>query len=248
MINLIAIAAPAGSGKSEVARRLMYLYGFRRVKMAAVLKNMIRSMLQSVGYSKRAIESMVEGDLKEMPVPELGGYTTRHAMQTIGTEWGRECFDPDFWARLAFRKIDRLIGSGKRIVIDDIRFVNEREFVRSASGICVAVTGRLNETSAHLHISEQNYDQLEPEWILENNGSLEELYRTVDLMVQRYGLRSTFAGRARWAAFESYRWLSKRIESHRPILTKSAANNVASSKPDDRNGNPALFDHLYSLT
>ena len=40
-------------------------------------------------------EAHIEGALKEVPCELLGGKTPRYAMQTLGTEWGRDTDQQD---------------------------------------------------------------------------------------------------------------------------------------------------------
>ena len=37
---------------------------------------------------------------RETPHPLLCGRTPRQALQTLGTEWGRDCIGDDVWVRL----------------------------------------------------------------------------------------------------------------------------------------------------
>jgi hypothetical protein len=47
------------------------------------------SPLHAQGVPSDTIERMVDGDLKEVATPHLGGATPRRAMQTLGRGWGR---------------------------------------------------------------------------------------------------------------------------------------------------------------
>ncbi len=51
------------------------------------------------GYDA-ATEDKIEGSLKAKPCSLLAGKTPRHAMQTLGTEWGRNCIGDGFWINL----------------------------------------------------------------------------------------------------------------------------------------------------
>lgn len=134
---LVGLYSPApGSGKTTLAAA-MHGLGWRTVKFAGPLKAMLRAMLAEVGEDAAAIERMVEGDLKETPAPALAGRTPRHAMQTLGTEWGRECVAPDLWVRLFLRSAFLLRERGIPVVCDDMRFANEAATIRQAGGLLV---------------------------------------------------------------------------------------------------------------
>ena len=131
---VIALTGPAGSGKSTAARHLVNAHGYALVKFAGPLK----SMMRMVGLSDREIE----GDLKEEPSAVLCGRTPRYAMQTLGTEWGRDIIGPDFWANVWFEVAAEVLDQGGRVVCDDCRFDNEAEAVRKLGGLVLSLHGR----------------------------------------------------------------------------------------------------------
>ena len=112
------------SGKSTLADHLCEVHGYTRVKMAGPLKNMCRSLLRDAGVDEEMIERHVEGDLKEVPIPQMSGRTCRQLMQTLGDEWRRMQSD-DFWINIAEGKVNQVLQAGGRVVIDDIRYANE---------------------------------------------------------------------------------------------------------------------------
>ena len=85
--SVIAITGQAGSGKTTIAKHLELEYNYVRVRFAEVLKD----MLLALGLT----EEEINGDLKEKPCSLLLGKTPRHAMQTLGIEWGRNLIHPD---------------------------------------------------------------------------------------------------------------------------------------------------------
>lgn len=153
---LVGLYAPAAqSGKSTLAAALAG-FGWQTVKFAAPLKAMIRALLREVGCPEADIERMIEGDLKEVPTPYLGGRTPRHAMQTLGTEWGRACMGENFWVDMFSVKADQLRDEGVAVVTDDMRFPNEMDAVKR-DGITVKVT-RPGTERAGGHASEGGLD------------------------------------------------------------------------------------------
>jgi hypothetical protein len=125
---IIGIAGYAGSGKSAVAEMLIKEHGFQRIKFADGLKDMLRALGLSEGW--------IEGELKETPSPLFLGHTPRHAMQTLGTEWGRQCIGEDFWVHYWTMRVRGRIAttSGPKIVVDDVRYPNELAAVEKFSG------------------------------------------------------------------------------------------------------------------
>ena len=134
---IIGISGRAGSGKSVVADHLIAEHGFRRVKFAGPLKAMVRALLATRGADAEIIERMIEGDLKEVPSAWLNGRTPRHAMITLGTEWGRDLMARDLWVDAAGDMLAaiRVNDPDARIVVDDVRFPNELDAIRGRGGV-----------------------------------------------------------------------------------------------------------------
>ncbi|MEM9522766.1 MAG: deoxynucleotide monophosphate kinase [Pseudomonadota bacterium] len=178
--TLVGLCGLAGSGKSTVAEMLVR-EGFERRKFAGPLKDALRSILFSAGASSETIERMIEGDLKETPTELLAGQTPRHAMQTLGTEWGRSCMSPGFWVDLALAGVEAARAAGvSHVVIDDVRFANEARAIRAAGGVTVRITGRGGISGGH--VSELLY--FEPDLTLCNRGSIADLKGAVaDLLL-----------------------------------------------------------------
>jgi hypothetical protein len=122
--KLVLVHGLKESGKSTLADHLCNVHGYTRVKMAGPLKNMLRSLLRDGGVDETQIERHVEGDLKEVPIPQMSNRTARQLMQTLGDEWRKMQAD-DFWVNIAEGKVSQLHAEGKRVVIDDIRYVVE---------------------------------------------------------------------------------------------------------------------------
>ena len=166
--RVIGLCGHSGSGKSVVADYLVSQYGFVRIKLASPLKNMLRA----IGLSEREIE----GDLKETPCDLLCGKTPRHAMITLGTEWGRDMIGPNLWTNTWARKASKLLEQGFHVVCDDVRFPNEVDAVRALGGAVIRIE-RLG-LSAIAHVSEvQNFAV---DWTIPNIGTIGELRRRVD--------------------------------------------------------------------
>jgi hypothetical protein len=125
--TIVAFTGLAGAGKSTAAMHLVNAHGFQRVRFAGPLK----AMMAALGLTPDEID----GPLKEQPCALLGGKTPRWAMQSLGTEWGRDLIDSDLWIR-AWRAALPATGN---VVVDDCRFPNEAAAVAAAGGIIVRV-------------------------------------------------------------------------------------------------------------
>jgi hypothetical protein len=91
----------------------------------------------------------------------------RKAYQVFGTEYGRDQLDKDIWLKLA--------PKGK-IVISDVRFENEASYIRD-NGLLVFIDrdNASNEIDNATHISESGVVRYDTDYVLDNNGSLEDL-------------------------------------------------------------------------
>ena len=143
MMRVIGLSGFAGSGKSTAAMWLVEHRGFTRVRFAGPLK----AMMAALGLSQREID----GDLKEEPCVLLGGCSPRHAMQTLGTEWGRRLIDPDLWVRAWRKQAGDVLACGGLVVVDDCRFVNEVSAIRALDGFVIRIEGK---GAAGSHVSE----------------------------------------------------------------------------------------------
>ncbi|MFC3206913.1 deoxynucleotide monophosphate kinase [Aquamicrobium soli] len=132
--RVIALSGAAGSGKSTAADYLVRQYGYERIKFAGPLKDAMRAL----GLT----DYHIEGEGKERPCLLLQGKTPRYAMQTIGTQWGRDLIGPHFWVGLWEARANEVLDSGGRVVVDDCRFPNEAEAVRKLGGVVVRLVGR----------------------------------------------------------------------------------------------------------
>jgi len=159
--SLLGISGRKGSGKS-VAAQVLLDAGWKRVKFADPLKNMLRAL----GLT----DVHIEGELKEHPCYLLGGKTPRWAMQSLGTEGGRNCIGEDFWLDLAKRQIGILLSQGFSVVVDDVRFENEAAMLRDLGGTVLEIQrGPAPEVT---HVSEAG---VEPNMICRNDLTVEHL-------------------------------------------------------------------------
>lgn len=133
-MKLVAFCGYMGSGKTFAADYLVDGLGYTRSKFAGPLKDMLRVM----GLN----EEEIEGDLKHTPSELLCGRTPRWAMQTLGTEWGRDCIGEDIWGNLWEQRVTTLLAAGMPVVVDDCRFENETQRVKKLGGLVIQLQTR----------------------------------------------------------------------------------------------------------
>jgi len=172
--RIIGFCGLIGSGKTSAALHLVNAHNWRRLRFADPLKAALRAL--------GCTDTEIDGDRKEVPSGLLCGHTPRHAMQTLGTEWGRDMIGPDFWENAWCVALAR-VPAGISVVVDDVRFPSEARIIRNLSGLLVRV--ERPEVTATDHISEQF--TLPVDVVVNNNGSLVELFTSVDTLLRTDG-------------------------------------------------------------
>lgn len=182
-LKVIALIGQAGSGKSEVAQHLVANHRFTRVGFADILKDMLGRLGLSVFETN--------GHLKEEPCSLLLGQTPRHAMQTLGTEWGRDLIHPDLWVHAWKVRVVKEINYGYNVVADDCRFMNEANTAAMfhPSGIWRILRKGIHQGNHDLwrkHSSEQESDRIHVDRTIKNYGSIGDLKTAVDSILANY--------------------------------------------------------------
>lgn len=181
--TVIAFCSPVmGSGKSAAAQHLVSEHGFRLVKFAGPLKMMTRALLHNLVRSDD-LNEYIEGSLKTEPLPGFADLTPRHIMQTLGTEWGRDVIGTNFWADITRQACLAHLNVGRSVVIDDMRFPNEWDTVRSIGGLTYRIVRPDAPPPPTNHSSEGGLDNVAmPEiW---NRQDLPRLYEKLDLIIR----------------------------------------------------------------
>ncbi len=179
--TIVAFTGLAGSGKSTAAAHLVNRHGFQRVRFAGPLK----SMMAALGCT----QEQIDGSEKELPCELLGGKTPRHAMQTLGTEWGRDLIASDLWIR-AWNAALAKVPAGVPVVVDDCRFPNEAEAVRVAGGVIIRID-RPGAGTTSVHSSEAH--QLDAVETLRNIADERYLFDQVDILMMDLSWRDQSA-------------------------------------------------------
>lgn len=176
MNRLIGLYSSAPqSGKSSIASHLATL-GFHTVSFASPLKTMVRAFLSEAGIPASYVDELLTTRKEEL-IPEFG-VSSRHLMQTLGTEWGRQCVCPDVWVQCWRRRVQRLMTSGFDVVCDDVRFPNEALTLRALGGELWRVR-RPGTARGTTHASEGSLDDLVFDRQLDNSGRLTDLHVAV---------------------------------------------------------------------
>jgi hypothetical protein len=202
---IIGVCGFIGSGKDTIADYLVNFHEFRRESFASTLKDAVssvfgwdRTMLE--GRTKEAREWREEVDqwwAERLAMPTL---TPRWVLQYWGTEVCRRSFHDDIWIASLENK---LRNSRDHVVISDCRFPNEIKSIKDAGGKIIWVKrGELPEwynlaidanqgsnvsinelKMKKIHASETAWVGTEFDYVIENNGSVQDLYNQAALIV-----------------------------------------------------------------
>lgn len=170
---IIGLGGFAKAGKDTVATHLVEKYGFKQLAFAGPLKQACKEIFSFT-------DEQVHGDLKEVN-DEYWGFSPRFALQKVGTECMRDGFDLDIWVKAAGKRI--MSEPDTNWVITDVRFPNEASAVVDWGGDVIRINrpaaGASNGIEAHpseMAMAEYRVWRA----IINNNGTLEELYEEVD--------------------------------------------------------------------
>jgi hypothetical protein len=177
MGKIIGLNGRRGSGKDTVANYLKTYYArdFRSLAFA----DPIRAMLAAAfGWGPE----MFEYPLKDTVIENLG-LAPRDFMQPLGTEWGREMMYEDIWIDIAAQKVMPLIGAGFNVIITDVRFENEAEWIRSNGGVVWHIDR--DSVVEDSHKSESGIKFVKGDVRINNNETLGWLYENVEIVAKK---------------------------------------------------------------
>jgi hypothetical protein len=175
---IIGIVGKSGSGKDTVAAMIP---GARRFSFADPLKEFCA---QVFGWDRETLWGSSE--LRNRPDPRYlrpdgTPLTPRYALQTLGTDWGRNCC-PDVWALAGVRRAQEWLATSSGVaVFSDCRFINEARAIREAGGQVWRVlrpgAGLRGEAGVHPSELEQDSQDMQElvSLTVNNTGTLEEL-------------------------------------------------------------------------
>ena len=166
-LPLIGLTGQKGVGKDTVADYITARYGYKKMALADPLKQACEAIF---GLSK---DQLNNPELKEQP-DYFWGKSPRHLMQFLGTDLMRCQFDTDIWTKLIEKRSN---GDLAGCVISDIRFPNEREFVKRNGGMIIKII-RPNLQNDDMHESEQG--DISADHVISNCDSINELYKQID--------------------------------------------------------------------
>jgi hypothetical protein len=207
MSSIIGIVGFIGSGKDTVADYLVNFHRFKRESFANSLKDAVS---QVFGWDRELLEGRTQESREWRETKDewwskrlKRDITPRYVLQYWGTEVIRKGFHDDMWVASLEH---RLLNTKNDIVITDCRFPNEINAIRAAGGKVVRIRRGaepkwFNEAvsmnkgpnrNMSWALSKQKIEKLkvhasETAWVgqkfdvvLNNDGTIEELYHQIE--------------------------------------------------------------------
>lgn len=177
---VIGLGSTAQVGKDTIANYLVNEYGFIRIGLADGVKEALYNLNPIIDYDCTRVKDLVDslGWEEAKKITEV-----RELLQRLGTDAGRNIHGKDCWLDIARRKME----GHDRIVISDIRFDNESDFVRSIPSkrrlVINVVRPSSNGITANTHASEAGLSKGYIDAQIQNDSSLESLYTSVDVIM-----------------------------------------------------------------
>ena len=172
----IAISGKLRSGKDTIGKQLIEMYGFEEFKFSSGITKLIQDYFPSNVYSK--------GKLREH-------------YQTIGQSI--RGLDENVWIRYTHNQIQehlRQHGSKTNIVITDLRQQNEANYLRENGFTIIKVealsglrvqrakdSGDIFNIDDFNHETELSVDHINADYVLDNNGTLEDLTSQMNMLM-----------------------------------------------------------------
>jgi hypothetical protein len=168
---LIGVVGFIGSGKGTVGDILEHK-GFVKDSFAKPLKDAAAVIF---GWPRDLLEGDTEVSRRWREEPDAywttnfkKEFSPRLALQLLGTEAGRNVFHKDIWVISLLNR-----AKGKDVVVTDVRFKNEIDYIQNNGGIVVRVK-RGEEPAWYDTALKQNSTDIDKHWLLEDEHELME--------------------------------------------------------------------------
>ena len=178
--RIIGITGKKFSGKDTLGSFFVDNHNYKRLAYADTLKDACQTIFNLT-------DEQLYGDQKETVDP-FWQKKPREILQFVGTDLFRKHIHelmPDVGNNIWVKVVERKILDGIRenpdacFVITDVRFPNEAELVKNLGGIMIKVNRDSCNNSNDNHASETELDNIPYDYLIDNNGTKEELFRSL---------------------------------------------------------------------
>lgn len=182
---IIGILGKKRHGKDTIADYMVYEYEYKKMSFADPLKEALK-ILFDFSYEQ------LYGNEKEV-IDDRWNISPRVAMQYIGTEFFRKDInniipgiDNNFWVNRMKISSSNILEEDNNIklVMADTRFQNEVDAIHELGGKVIKVC-RSNLEIPDNHISEDIDCITDYDYLINNDETLKDLYRKVDILLNK---------------------------------------------------------------
>lgn len=177
---ILGLSGYAQTGKDTVASYLIKNYGFVRVSFADPIREAIYRLNPKITLADmRGVSLAAAVDGIGWDNVKVESEDARQLLQRMGTEVGRDMFGENFWVDQAMHKASK----HDKVVFTDVRYPNELQAILEASGAVWRVI-KSSVGAVNLHASESALDGYHFESAIINNGTKEDLYKSIDKLIK----------------------------------------------------------------
>ena len=181
------------TGKDTAVAILRKEYGYSEVQSYAFAEPIYKML----GTLLEGLPVLGSEEVDKNAVIKPYNVTLRHMLQTLGTEWGRECIHPDMWTlrgEEVVKATTKYVPYLSIFVFSDVRFDNEAEMIKANGGHIIRIRrpsivpkartlkGRLTQifsSKEDNHASESGVSERLVDATIDNDGTLIRLEHKV---------------------------------------------------------------------
>lgn len=176
-VKIIGLTGSAGSGKDTTANYIQqHVPGVHIRAFAGPLKEACKILFK---LSNKQLYNLKE---KEKPIARFNNMSPRQLMQFLGTDCLRKHISDTIFIDMMSAEHDELSvindnsSDNSYMIITDMRFNNEAEWVKERGGLVVKIERNGVRTEHSEHASEQGISKDLIDHVLENHGTLDDFY------------------------------------------------------------------------
>lgn len=209
---LISICGHKEAGKDTVAEYLERYYDFKNIPLTTPLKKALVHLFD-------LYNNQLWGEYKETLDP-FWDITPRELMQKFATDFFQKKIyklipklkkvvpKRLFWCKLFSKRLEkenywdcRLVDAGSKSVtfrycISDMRYVHEAKYMKETydSVILKIVRKDIKPNKFSKHASEKEIDKIKHDYLIDNNGTINNLYNKIDKIMKELDIGVMYNG------------------------------------------------------